>query len=399
MDVTIPYCYQFLFEPMRYKVMYGGRGAGKSYACGDALLIIGYSKPIQVLCAREIQNSIKDSVHRLLAKKIDDMGLGGFYTVTNDAIKGANGTQFIFKGLRNNVQEIKSTEDIDICWVEEAQAVSSESWDILIPTIRKEKSEIWITFNPLDEDAPTYQRFVLSPPNNAIVKKINYYDNPFFPDTLKEEMEWLKEKDYQAYCHIWLGECRRLKEALVLGNYFTVEDFEPPRDARYFYGADWGFASDPTTLIRCFVVDNKLYIDQEAWGIGVEIDHTPALFEKVEGSRKWPIKADNSRPETISYMRRHGFNITGAKKWQGSVEDGIEFLKTFDIIIHPRCIHTIDEFNHYSYKVDARTGDILPIVVDAFNHCIDALRYALDGLIKGRGRMQIDRKILQRRRR
>lgn len=398
MSIDFPVAFQFLFKPSRYKVMYGGRGSAKSWSVAKALLLQGYDRPLQILCAREIQKSISDSVHKLLSQQISDMGLDSFYEVTKDAIRGANGTTFIFKGLRNNVQEIKSTEGIDICWVEEGQAVSAESWDILIPTIRKNGSEIWITFNPLDDDDPTYQRFVVSPPANAIVKKINYYDNPFFPDVLREEMEWLKQKDYQAYLHIWEGECRRIKEALVLGKYFKVEDFETPRDARFYYGCDWGFANDPTTLVRCFIQENNLYIDQEAWGIGVEIDNTPILFDQVEGSRKWAIKADSARPETISYMRRHGFNISGAKKWQGSVEDGIEHLKTYNIIIHPRCIHTIDEFNHYSYKLDKQTGDILPVIVDAWNHCIDALRYALDGVIKGRGKMQIDRNILRRRR-
>jgi hypothetical protein len=168
----------------------------------------------------------------------------------------------------------------------------------------------------------------------------------------------------------------------------TVENGE------YFANGVLVHNCDPTTLIRCFIKGKTLYIDSEAWAIGCEIDNTPALFEKVEGSRKWPIKADNARPETISYMRRQGFNITGAKKWQGSVEDGIEYLKTYDIVIHPRCKHTIDEFNHYSYKVDKQTGDVLPVIVDANNHLCDSLRYALDGLIKGRGAMHIDSKAL-----
>lgn len=398
MDIDFPKAFQMLFRPSRYKVMYGGRGSGKSWSVAKALLILGYGKPLQVLCAREIQRSISDSVHRLLCQQIDEMGLADFYEITRDAIRGKNGTVFTFKGLRFNAQEIKSMEGIDICWVEEAQAVSAESWDVLIPTIRKPGSEIWITFNPLDEDAPTYQRFVIAPPPGAVVKKINYTDNPFFPEVLRQEMEWLKSKDYQAYLHIWCGECRKYSNALVFGGYFEVEDFETPRDAVFNYGADWGFASDPTTLIRCFIKDKTLYIDQEAWAIGCEIDHTPALFDRVEGSRRWPIKADNARPETISYMRRHGFNIRGAKKWQGSVEDGIEHLKTYNIVIHPRCQHTIDEFNHYSYKTDKQTGDILPLVLDAWNHCIDALRYALDGHIKGHGKMKINATIARRRR-
>lgn len=397
-DIDFPKAYQSLFRHKRYKVYYGGRGSGKSWACARALLILGYQKPLRILCAREIQRSISDSVWKLLCQQIDDMSLDGFYTPTRDAIRGANGTEIIFKGLRSNPQEIKSTEGIDIAWVEEAQAVSQDSWDILIPTVRKENSEIWVTFNPLDATDPTYQRFVANKPDDAVVKLVNYDKNPYFPEVLKKEMEWLKAKDYQSYLHIWEGEVRKYSSALVFGNYFRVEDFETPRDARFYHGCDWGFASDPTALIRCFVQDKTLYIDQEAWGIGVEIDHTPALFDQIDTARRWPIKADNARPETISYMRRQGFNISPAKKWQGSVEDGIEFLKTYDIVIHPRCKHTIDEFNHYSYKVDKQTNDILPAIVDSFNHLIDALRYSLDGLIKGKGARKISTQALMQNR-
>jgi phage terminase large subunit len=394
--IDFPAPFEELFEPHRYKVYYGGRGSGKSMNFARALLLMGASRPLTVLCTREVQTSIADSVHRLLREQLEEIGLGSFYRVTQNAIYGQNGTEFIFKGLRFNVREIKSTEGVDVCWVEEGQAVSADSWDVLIPTIRKPGSEIWISFNPLDETDPTFQRFVISPPDTAFVRKVNYDENPYFPDVLRQEMEWLKKRDYQSYLHIWEGEVRKHSNALVFGGYFTVEDFETPRNARFYHGADWGFANDPSTLIRCFIDGKKLYIDREAWGIGVEIDNTPALFDTVETARKWPIKADCARPETISYMRRQGFNISPAKKWQGSIEDGIEFLKTFDIIIHPRCQHTIDEFNHYSYKVDKQTGDILPQIVDANNHLCDSLRYALDGLIKGHGTMRINSKAVAR---
>jgi phage terminase large subunit len=396
MDVNIPEAYEELFRQHRYKVFYGGRGSGKSWACATALILLGWQRPLRILCAREIQRSISDSVHKLLTQQIDDLGLTSFFIVTREAIRGINGTEIVFKGLRTNTQEIKSMEGVDICWVEEAQAVSQDSWDVLIPTIRKDGSEIWITFNPMDEQDPTYQRFVAHPPMDAVIRKVNYDENPYFPDVLRGEMEWLKQKDYQSYLHIWEGEVRKFSNALVFGNYFRVESFDTPREARFYHGADWGFATDPTTLVRCFIDGKTLYIDQEAWGVGVEIDKTPALFDRVETARRWAIKADCARPETISYMRRQGFNISPAKKWQGSIEDGIEFLKTFDIVVHPRCIHMIDEFNHYSYKVDKQTGDILPIIVDANNHLCDALRYSLDGLIKGHGQMRINTKAIRR---
>jgi phage terminase large subunit len=237
---------------------------------------------------------------------------------------------------------------------------------------------------------------VVSPPEDAQVRKVNYNENPYFPDVLRKEMEWLKKRDYESYLHIWEGEVRKFSNALVFAGRFTVEDFETPSGARFYHGADWGFAEDPTTLIRCFVDNGTLFIDQEAWGVGVEIDQTGALFDTIDTARRWPIKADCARPETISYMRRHGFNVTAAKKWQGSIEDGIEYIKTYDIVVHPRCRHTIDELNRYSYKVDKQTGDVLPIIVDKYNHCLDSLRYALDGLIKGRGAMHINSKAISR---
>ena len=387
-EVIFPTAYEPLFKPARYKVFYGGRGSGKSWQIARALLLLGKKKnnPLQILCAREIQRSISDSVHKLLARQIDLLWLSSLYEVLRDSIRGINGTTFIFKGLRSDPQEIKSMEGINIAWIEEAQAVSAESWDILIPTIREANSEIWLTFNPLDETDPTYQRFILNAPENAIVQKVNYNRNPHFPAVLRQEMEWLKARDYESYLHIWEGEVRKHSNAVIFAGRFRVEEFETDRDARFYQGCDWGFAQDPTALIRCYIKDRTLYIDREAWGVGVDLDETPALFDTIETARTWPIKADNARPETISFMKRRGFHISGAKKWAGSIEDGIEFLKSFDIVVHPRCRHTIDELNHYSYKVDRQTGDVLPVIVDSFNHCLDALRYSLDGVIqRGRG--------------
>lgn len=374
-----------LFQPKRYKTFHGGRGGAKSWAAARALVLMAASKKLRILCTREVQNSIKDSVHKLLKDQIEMLGLNPWFRITNESITSASGSEFLFKGLRFDPLGIKSTEGVDICWVEEAQSVSSDSWAVLIPTIRKEGSEIWVTFNPGEESDPTYQRFIVTPPDDSITVEVNYYDNPYLPDTLRKEMEYCKRVDYEAYEHIWLGKPKSISDSVIFRNRYRVEAF--PDDLwlqadRLFFGADFGFANDPSTLIRMFMIDTRLYIEYEAYGVGVELDEMPQFYDSIPEVRKWPVKGDNSRPETISYLARQGFSIDAAAKWKGSVEDGVTYLKGFEeIIIHERCKHTADEFRHYSYKVDKKTGDILPIIVDKFNHCIDAIRYGLDGYI------------------
>ena len=279
----------------------------------------------------------------------------------------------MFKGLRHSISEIKSLEGIDICWVEEAGLVSEESWEILIPTIRKEGSEIWITFNPDNEGDPTYQRFVKNPPPNAVVVEVNWRDNEFFPDTLRQEMEYCKEVDYESYLTIWEGKPRRISESVIFKGKYEVCDFDVPEDTRFYYGADFGFAKDPSVLVRTWVRDFNLYIDYEAYGIGVDIEDLPKMYEVVPGARRWPIKADGSRPETISAMQRAGFNMSAAKKWSGSVIDGIEYMRGFKrILIHTRCPKVAEEFANYSYKVDRITKDILPVPASGYDHCFVA---------------------------
>lgn len=379
-----------LFKPSRYKVYYGGRGSAKSWSFSRALVCMAATRPLRILCAREIQNSIKDSVYRLLCDQIEALGLERFFSVTQDGIKSAAGGEFIFKGLRYNVQGIKSTEGVDICWVEEAQTVSEDSWSTLIPTIRAKGSEIWVSFNPQAEDEPTYKRFISHTPPGAVVVKVNYTANPWLPDELKREAEYLKSIDREAYEHIWLGFPRAISGSVIFAGRYAVEPFDDDlwrKAQRLHFGADFGFANDPSTLVRSFVHERTLYVEHEAYGVGVEIDELPALYDSVPGARDWPIKGDSARPETISYLKRQGFQIKAADKWQGCVEDGIAHLKGFErIVIHPRCKHMADEARLYSYKVDRITNDILPVVVDKHNHMWDALRYSLDGYIKGKGR-------------
>ena len=392
--VTIPKPFKDLFEPNRYKVFYGGRGAGKSWSFAFALLIIGAKQKIRILCTREIQGSIRQSVHQLLSTCIDELDLGKFYRITRDTITGANGTEFIFHGLRHDPMQIKSLEGIDICWVEEAQKITHESWDILIPTIRKRGSEIWISFNPNLDSDPTYQKFVVNPRDGILLKKVNYYDNPFFTKELQDEVDYLKEIDHEEYLHIWEGECKTFSSSQIFRQKYKISAFETPVNATFYLGLDWGFSQDPTVIVRCFIVGDELYIDQEAGGTQVELDHTYKLIDAIPDAKRYIIRADSARPESISFVKRQGYHIESVHKWAGSIEDGVEFIRSFrQINIHERCIEVASEFMKYSYKVDKLTGDILPQIVDSDNHYIDALRYALQPMIKRKGKPKLARVI------
>ena len=215
-----------LFDKSRYKVLFGGRGGAKSWGIARALLILGAKDQLRILCAREFMTSMKDSVHKLLSDQIDDLGMSSFYEITQASIRGKNGTEFSFVGLKNNTANVKSFEGVDICWVEEAQTVSKRSWDILIPTIRKEGSEVWISFNPELETDETYQRFVVHAPNNAIVQKINWSDNPWFPEVLDLERRALKERDIEAYNNVWEGIPRQTVDGAIFAKEVTMAELE-----------------------------------------------------------------------------------------------------------------------------------------------------------------------------
>ena len=208
----------FLFQPHRYKVAYGGRGSGKSWGFARALLLQASNKPLRILCAREIQRSIRQSVHQLLTDQIQSLGLGPFYEVLEAEIRGINGSLFSFTGLANNtVESIKSFEGVQIVWCEEAQTISRKSWDILIPTIRKPDSEIWVSFNPNIDTDNTYQRFVVEPPENAKVVKVNWQDNPWFPQVLEDERQH-SLKTNPDYANIWEGDCKAAVDGAIYSN-------------------------------------------------------------------------------------------------------------------------------------------------------------------------------------
>lgn len=398
-----------LFEPHRYKVYFGGRGGAKSVSAARALVIKAFERKLLILCARQYQTNIRDSVYSTLVGEIAAIGLADDFQVLQNEIRcSRTGSVFIFKGLYNNVHEIKSLYGVDICWVEEAHSVSEESWKVLIPTIRKDQSEIWVTFNPVDEQDPTYQRFIihgdsLEQEQSAVIKKVGWQDNPWLPEALENERRYLLKVDPDAYEHVWEGHTRAVSEATILRGKYVVERFEPPEATRFHYGADWGFAKDPTVLIRCYINGTHLYIDHEAYGVGVELDgaedgrDVANLFDLVPGSRDHRIYADDARPETIAFMRRRGFAVEAVEKWKGSVEDGIAHLRAFEKIhIHERCVHTAQEARLYRYKLNPRTQEIVlpPKAEDLNNHCVDSCRYALNEFITRRGDVGIWAKLV-----
>jgi len=381
LQVETPEWFEPFLAPARYKGAYGGRGSGKSHAFASYIVVRCVSERTDVVCLREVQRSLKQSVKKLIENKIEALGVGHHFEVQHDRIKGRNGSIIIFEGLANHTAEsIKSLEGFDIAWFEEAQVASQRSLDLLRPTIRKPGSEILFTWNPrLSSDPVETLLRGPNPPPDTVVHEVNFADNPWFPNVLKDEMEYDKRRDPDKYAHIWLGEYVRNSEARVFRNW-AVEEFEAPPGAIHRFGADWGFASDPTVLVRCHIIGRRLYVDHEAYQIGCEIADTPSLFLSIPEAEKWPMVADSARPETISHMRRNGFpKIQAAVKGPKSVDEGVEWLKSFDIIVHPRCRHTIDELTMYSYKADPLTGQILPILSDKDNHVIDALRYACEG--------------------
>jgi phage terminase large subunit len=383
----------------RYVVIYGGRGSAKSWSVGGLFIVNGYQQKKRYLCTREYQNTIKESVHRLLADTIQRFGLDSFYKIKDDSIVGKNGTEFIFKGLRKDPDGIKSMEDLDAAWVEEAHTISRKSLDILIPTVRKKGSQIFFTYNPTDKEDPVHVDYTLSNKPNVLRIECNYNDNPFFPDVLHQEMEWDRANDIDKYYHVWCGQCVQHSEAQIFYGKWIIEDFEkwetidnqyqqtfPPRNTFFYFGSDYGYGQDPATLNRCFVLDNTLYIDYEFHGIGIDIDKLPSYYATIPESANYPITGDSSRPDTIAYIRARGFpKIKSSIKGKGSIEDGIAFMRSFEKIkVHPRCKHTIDEFRLYSYIIDPKTGQISSKIEDKHNHHIDNLRYALEDLMRMR---------------
>lgn len=379
--IDTPEVYEPLLAPARYKGAWGGRGSAKSHFFAGLWLEENVSAKLDFVCLRETLKSLEFSVKKLLESKIEQHNAGAYFEVQDRRIKSSHGGVTIFEGMQNHTADsIKSLEGFDRAWFEEAQNASNNSLTLLRPTIRKSGSELWFSWNPdLDTDPIDVLLRGTELPPGAVVIKANYMDNPMLPEELRLEMEFDRRRDPDKYAHVWLGEYRKNSESRVFKNW-KIEEFEVDPTAVIRQGADWGFSVDPTTLVQAYIVGRKLYVPYEAYRVGCDIVDTPALFMSLPDSEKWPMVADSARPETINHLRKNGFpKIASAIKGARSVEEGIEFLQSFDIVVHPRCTHTIEELTLYSYKTDPLTGLVLPVLADKDNHVIDALRYALEG--------------------
>jgi phage terminase large subunit len=380
-----------LFEKARYKIYYGGRGAGKSHSVAKALLILAARSPIRVLCAREYQTSIRDSVHKLLCDQIELMNMHSIFEITQNSIKGKNGSEFAFIGLKNNVANVKSYEGIDIAWVEEAQTVSRMSWNTLIPTIRKEQSEIWVTFNPELETDETYQRFVLKPPDNAIVQKINWSDNPWFPETLSLEKDALKSRDPSSYQTVWEGLCRLTVDGAIFANEMQIAElderitkvnYDPTKPVHAIFDLGWAdstaiwflqFVGMETRLIR-YVEDNQKTISHylalmQTYGYMYD-----TLWLPHDAQNKTLASNGKSIEEIV---RNSGYKTRIIERTP--IADSINAARTifrncwFD---RENCYDGLQCLRHYRYEVDPETGQFSRNPLhDQYSHGADAFRY------------------------
>lgn len=387
-EIQIPEKALFLFEPHDFKVLYGGRGSAKSHSVARALLAKGASKPLRIVCAREIQKSIFDSSYKVLADLIPTLGLSDHYELLKTEIRGKrHETEILFRGLgQMTAESIKSFEGIDIVWVEEAHTVSSRSWELLIPTIRKDGSEIWITYNPDEPTDPVDVMFRQRQSPRIKAVEMNWQDNPWFPEKSRADKDDLYAVDPETAMHVWGGEYRRVSDAQILRGRWKVHEFSAVEglwDGPY-HGVDFGFSQDAGTMVRCWIWEGDLWIDYEAAGLEVDTDDLPELWDQIPGARNYIARADCSRPETISGVRRLGYNrVVPCQKWTGCEADGIQHLRSYKAIhIHPRCTLAIDEAKNWSWKKDRLTGDILAVTTGKFDNTWAAVRYALEPIIR-----------------
>jgi phage terminase large subunit len=382
-----------LFTPPRgdvqYRCIFGGRGSGKSFGAAKMAAIWGMIEPLRVLCVREFQASIAESFHAELKSAIaSEPWLEAHYDVGRDYLRGANGTEFIFRGIRRSEAGIKSLAKIDLTIVEEAEDIPESSWQVLAPTVfRQPKSEMWVIWNPRTKESPVDKRFRISPPDRIVIEHVNYSDNPFFPPGLEQERKSDQRRlDPATYAHIWDGDYLENSDAQVFAGKVHIEAVDPTAKMQGpYYGGDFGFSQDPTAAVEVWIDGDDLIIRREAYKTGLELDDTPSyVTAAIPGFDREVSRWDSANPAGISHIRRHGLaRAIGVEKWPGSVEEGIRFLRSFRrIIIHPECVNMQREARLYSYKVDRNTGDITTALVDAHNHLWDAVRYAVGPMVR-----------------
>jgi phage terminase large subunit len=390
-NAEFPVKLEGLFKKARYKVAYGGRGGAKSWGIARALLILGAKSPMRILCAREFMTSMRDSVHKLLCDQIESLGLLGFYEITQASIRGKNGTEFAFAGLKNNIANIKSYEGVDICWVEEAQTVSRLSWNVLIPTIRKQDSEIWVSFNPELETDETYQRFVLRPPEDCIQIKINWSDNPWFPETLRLEKDALKTRDEEAYNQVWEGLCRQTVDGAIFAKEMQQAD-KDGRICRVPYDAtkpvhavfDLGWSDSTAIWFLQFVgMETRLirYIEDSQKTISYYLA-TMQTFGYVYDKIWLPHDAEN---KTLAAAGRSIDDIVRAAGYKTTILPKVPIVDSINAArtIFSSCYfdreHAADGITclrHYRYEVDPETGQFSRNPLhDHYSHGADAFRY------------------------
>jgi phage terminase large subunit len=397
-ELDFPEKLGFLFEPKRYKILYGGRGSAKSWSVARALIALSMKSPIRVLCARELQNSISDSVIALLADQIKAMGAADLFDIQRTAIYGKNGSEFSFVGLKHNVTSIKSFEGVDICWVEEGQAVSKSSWETLIPTIRKPNSEIWVTFNPdLDTDE-TYKRFVVSPPNNAFVVKVNHSDNPWFPDVLKDELEQLKSKDMDSYLNVWEGHTRQMLDGAVYANELRkaleenrIRDLSIDKSIPVQTFWDLGWADMTSIWFVQVIAGGEVRVIDFYQNCQKTIDHyAQVLQDKGYVYKDWwlPHDAENKNMTGKSVkdiLQGMGKPVRITPKL--SVADGINAARLLldRAFIHStNCADGLQNLRHYRYDVDPNTKMFSNKPLhDQHSHAADSWRYVAVALDEG----------------
>lgn len=380
-----------LFLPKRYKVLHGGRGGGKSWAVAAVLLVLAADRPLRILCAREVQKSMRDSVHRLLKDTVVRLGLSAFYEVLDAEIRGANGSLFVFTGLQaHTVDTIKSFEGVDIVWVEEAHSVSKRSWDVLIPTIRKEGSEIWMTLNPDMDTDETYQRFIASHSPDTWVCEINWRDNPWFPEVLNQER--LKAKRTQSledYEHTWEGKPRTVAEgaiyrheiaALYAESRVTRVPYDPTLPVHTVWDLGWndamtiGFVQRAPMDVRIidYIEDSHRTLD---WYVA-QIEKRPYRWGcdyLPHDGRTRNFQTGKSTEDLLREMGRKPIVLA-----QTSVEEGIKAAR----MLFPRCYFNQDKtgrllecLKRYRRALHTQTSEPMAPLHDEFSHGSDMFRY------------------------